>query len=105
MTGFGMVSTTVGSATEARAMARALVEGRLAACMQIMPVASVYRWDGQVEEAAGHLLLCKIAAADFSAVAAAIRARHGYDVPEIVMTEIAAGSEAYLAWLVEAREG
>ena len=97
-----MVSTTVGSEAEARATARALVEARLAACVQITPVASVYRWDGLVEEAAEHLLLCKIAAADFSAVEAAIRARHGYDVPEIVMVEIAAGSAAYLAWLAEA---
>ena len=102
MTGFGVVSTTVGSDAEARAMARALVEARLAACVQIMPVASVYRWEAKIEEAAEHLLLCKIAAADFNAVEAAIRARHGYDVPEIVMTEIAEGSAAYLAWLGEA---
>ena len=102
MTGFGMVSTTVGSEAEAHAMARALVEARLAACVQITPLSSVYRWDGRVEEAAEHLLLCKIVAADFAAVEAAIRARHGYDVPEIVMTAIAAGSAAYLAWLGEA---
>ena len=101
MTGFGMVSTTVGSETEARAMARALVEARLAACVQIMPVASVYRWEGKIEEAAEHLLLCKIATADFAAVEAAIRVRHGYDVPEIVITGIAEGSAAYLAWLGE----
>ena len=96
-----MVWTTVGSEAEARNMARALVEGRLAACVQIVPVASVYRWEGAVEEAAEHLLLCKIASADFAAVEAAIRARHGYDVPEIVMTGIADGHAPYLAWLAD----
>ena len=83
-------------------MARALVETRLAACVQFMPVASVYRWEGKVEEAAEHLLLCKIAASDFAAVEAAIRERHGYDVPEIVMTAIAEGHAPYMAWLAEA---
>ncbi len=83
-------------------MARALVEARLAACVQIMPVASVYRWDGRIEEAAEHLLLCKIATVDYAAVEAAIRERHGYDVPEIVMTAIAEGSARYMAWLAEA---
>ena len=80
-------------------MARALVEARLAACVQITPVASLYRWDEKIEEASEHRLDCKIAAADFAAVEAAIRARHGYDVPEIVMVAIAAGSAGYLAWL------
>ena len=105
MTGFAIVTTTVGSEVEARAMARALVEARLAACVQITPVASLYRWQGRLEEAAEHRLDCKIAAAHFPAVEAAIRARHGYDVPEIVMVAIAAGSEPYLAWLGEAWSG
>ena len=64
-------------------------------------MASVSRWEGKIEEAAEHLLLCKIATADFAAVEAAIRVRHGYDVPEIVITGIAEGSAAYLAWLGE----
>lgn len=83
-------------------MARALVEARLAACVQIMPVVSVYRWDNKVEEAAEHLLLCKIAASEFPAVEAAIREQHGYDVPEIVMTAIVEGAAPYLMWLAEA---
>lgn len=99
MTGFSIVSTTVGSQDEARRLARALVEERLAACVQIVPIASIYRWDGAVEEAAEHLLLCKVATDSFAAVEAAIRERHSYDVPEIVMTAIAAGSSPYMAWL------
>ena len=72
-------------------LARALVEARLAACVQIVPIESVYRWDGVVECACEWLLLCKIVAADFPLVTAAISARHSYDVPEIVMMPIDEG--------------
>ena len=96
---FAIVTTTLGDAEAARAMARALVEARLAACVQILPIESVYRWEGVVETAPEHMLVCKIVAADFLAVEAAIRVRHRYDVPEIVMTEIAAGHAPYLDWI------
>lgn len=99
MTGFAIVSTTVGSDAAAKDLARALVTARLAACVQILQVESVYRWDDAVETAAEWLLLCKIAAADFAEVTAAIRVRHSYDVPEIVMTSIEAGTPPYLDWL------
>ena len=104
---FAIVTTTLGGADAARLMARALVEARLAACVQIMPIASVYRWEGAIEEAPEQLLLCKIMAADFPAVEAAIRARHGYDVPEIVMSPIVAGHAPYLDWIAAscARDG
>ena len=99
MTGFAVVSTTVADAAAAEAMARALVAARLAACVQILPVRSVYRWQGAVEAAGEHLLLCKIAERDFDRVARAIRARHGYEVPELVMTPITGADAPYLAWL------
>ena len=101
MTGFAIVSTTVASADDANDLARALVEARLAACVQIMPVRSVYRWDGAVEEASEHLVLCKIATEAFAAVEEAIRGRHSYDLPEVVMTRIEAGSQPYLAWMAD----
>lgn len=96
---FAIVTTTLGDADAARAMARALVEARLAACVQILAVDSVYRWEGVVETAPEQMLVCKIVAADFPAVEAAIRVRHGYDVPEIVMTPISAGHAPYLDWI------
>ncbi len=102
MTGFAVVSTTVADASEARDLAKALVEARLAACVQIMPVTSAYRWEGAVAESAEQLLACKIAVADFDAVVSAIRAKHTYDVPEIVMTPIIAGARSYLDWLAAA---
>ena len=93
------MTTTLGSSDAAKALARALVEARLAACVQIMPIDSIYRWDGEIENAPERLLTCKIVAADFPAVEAAIRERHAYDVPEIVMTPIAAGHAPYLDWV------
>ncbi len=80
-------------------MARALVEAKLAGCVQIVPIASVYRWGGAVAEAEEHLLLCKIAASDFGAAEAAIRRQHSYEVPEIVMTPLTGGHHPYLDWL------
>ena len=101
MTGFAVVSTTVASESEAQALARMLVEARLAACVQTMAIDSAYRWNGAVGDGRERLLLCKIRAADFAAVEAAIRAAHSYDVPEIVMMPITAGSASYLAWISE----
>ena len=101
---FAIVTTTLGNAAEAKAMARWLLEARLAACVQITPIESVYRWEGAIEEAAEVLLSCKIATADFPAVRDAISSRHGYDLPEVVMTPIDAGSAAYLDWLARETE-
>ena len=99
---FAIVSTTLADAAQAEQLARALVELRLAACAQICPVRSIYRWNGAVEEASEFLLSLKIVASEFAAVDDAIRARHPYDVPELVMTPITAGAAPYLAWLAAA---
>ena len=97
-----LVTTTVGGVDAARALGRALVEARLAASVQMLPIESIYRWEGDVESAAEHLLICKIRTADYPEVEAEIGAHHTYDVPEIVAVPIAAGSPGYLAWLAEA---
>ncbi len=97
--GFVLVTTSVASAEDGRTLARALVDQRLAACVQMMPIESTYRWEGAIETAAEQLLLCKIRAADYAAVEAEIRARHSYDVPEIVAVAIVTGTPSYLAWL------
>ena len=92
--------TTVNSAITADALATRLVEARLAACIQIVPVRSVYRWQGQVKRNAEWLLLMKTAA-PFADVAAALQAQHPYELPEIVQVPIDAGSGDYLQWLRE----
>jgi periplasmic divalent cation tolerance protein len=102
MTEFLQIKTSVGSGQEAEDIAEALVERRLAACVQIVgPVQSVYRWQGEVERAEEWLCLAKTTRAQWSAVEAAIRELHSYECPEVIATAIAAGSKGYLQWLAE----
>ncbi len=101
---FAMVLTTASNIEEARMLAQALVEARLAACVQILPMESVYRWNGAVEEAREWLLLGKIRVEDFAAAEAAIRMRHTYETPEITLVPIIRGSTAYLSWIAASTE-
>lgn len=81
-------------------IARALVQDRLAACVQIVDrVTSVYEWEGTVEEELEALLVVKTSRKQVPAISAYLDAHHPYDVPECVFVPITAGSEAYLSWL------
>lgn len=97
------VLVTCGSAPEARRIARALVERRLAACVNILraPVESVYRWKGKVESAREVLLVIKTTRKRFAALEAEVRRLHSYDVPEIIAVPVVRGSRKYLAWVSE----
>lgn len=96
------VLTTAGSEEEAGRIAAALVERRLAACVQVVgPIVSRYRWQGEIEEEREWQCLAKTTRAAYEAVEAAIRELHSYEEPEIVATEIVAGSAGYLAWIDE----
>ena len=102
MTDKRIVLSTAGSEEEARRIAQALVERRLAACVNVVgPIHSVYRWKGAVESASEHLLIIKTTAEAFSRVRDAIRELHSYDLPECIMLPIEAGSEDYLKWIAE----
>ncbi len=95
-----VVITTTETQDEAKQIARALVEARLAACVQIVgPITSIYRWEGAVEEAAEVLCLVKTRAELYDQVEAALKDRHSYEVPEIIAVPVERGSEAYLDWL------
>ena len=101
-----IVFTTAGSREEAEKIAQALLERRLAACVNILgPIHSVYRWQGRVETAAEYLLLIKTTAAMFDPVARAIRELHSYELPECIQVAIEAGSEEYLKWIEESVVG
>lgn len=103
MTDKRIVLSTAGSEEEARKIAQALVERRLAACVNIVgPIHSVYRWKGAVESAPEHLLVIKTTTAAFPRVRDAIRELHSYELPECVMLTVEAGSEDYLNWIEEA---
>ena len=103
MTGCVQVSTTLDDETTARKLAAALVEERLAACVQISgPLFSVYRWQGAVQEATEWLCVAKTAAERLPRLLTRIKALHPYQQPELIVVDIAAGDPAYIEWLREA---
>jgi len=94
-----IVTTTFPSRAGARTLARRLVEARLAACVQLVPIHSLYRWKNAVESAAEIRLEAKTTVARAPAVVAFIRRHHPYELPEIVVQPIAGGAPDYLAWI------
>ena len=98
-----VVLVTCSSMAEAQRIARGVVEGRLAACVNILPgvVHSIYRWKGKVESARERLLLIKTSRKRLAKLRTAVERLHSYDVPEFVALPIAAASPAYLAWIEE----
>jgi len=94
-----VVVTSCGSAEEADRIAEALVAERLAACVQIAPIRSVYSWQGSIERSDEWQLQIKTVAERAKAVEARIGALHSYDLPEILMMPVAAATEGYAAWV------
>ena len=91
---------------EAECIAEALVEERLAACVNILGgVRSVYRWQGAVERADEVAMIAKTAQHLFERLAARVRALHSYDTPAIVAWPIVAGDAAYLEWIAAETDG
>jgi len=87
-------------------IARALVDERLAACVQALPgMTSTYRWHGEVRVDTEVLLLVKTVPARLDALKARIAALHPYEVPELLVLEATGGAPAYLAWLEQACAG
>jgi len=100
MSEYIQVATTAATAEEAGAIARMLVEKRLAACVQVVgPMISHYRWQGKIETSGEYLCLAKSRGVFYPEIEAAIKAIHSYEVPEIVAMPLIAGSKEYLAWL------
>jgi periplasmic divalent cation tolerance protein len=100
MSDFILVTTTASTKEEAAKIATALLERRLAACVQVVgPIESHYWWNGKIEQAGEWLCIIKTVRARFPAVESSIRANHSYEVPEIVACPIEEGSESYLRWL------
>jgi periplasmic divalent cation tolerance protein len=96
-----VVLSTAGTQEDAERIARALVEERLAACVNVMPqLTSIYRWQGKVERAGEVLMVIKTRRALASKLIARLGALHSYDVPEAIVLPIVAGARPYLAWLL-----
>lgn len=95
------VTVTFGSAEEAEAVASELVGRRLAACAQVWPIRSTYRWQDEIERAGEHRLEAKTVAAALPALDAFVRERHSYDVPEIIAMPVVHASADYARWVRE----
>ena len=95
-----LVLVTAGNEGEAQRIADGLIEGRLAACVSVVPdVFSRYRWAGKVEESGEVMLLIKSRAGLLDDIITLVKLRHSYDVPEIIALPVIGGNEDYLEWL------
>ncbi len=94
------VQTAAGSKEEADRVASALLDRRLAACVQVLgPIESRFWWEGRLESATEWLCLAKTTADRAEEVVASIRETHSYDTPEILVTPVSGGNERYLRWV------
>jgi periplasmic divalent cation tolerance protein len=97
---FLLLRCTCPTREAASAIATALIEERLAACVNQLPgVKSLYRWEGRVEDDDELMLLIKTTASQYPAVEAMIRSLHPYEVPEIIGIPLTIGSDAYFDWI------
>ena len=96
---YAIVLTTASSKTEAETLATALIEARLAACVNITPLRSIYRWQGEVHNEAEWQLTIKTRLDVFDAIAQKIKALHSYEVPELIALPLTTGSPDYLSWI------
>ncbi len=96
-----VVLCTAPSAEEAAGLARAVVDARLAACVNLVsPIRSIYRWQEAVHDEPEHLMVVKTTRDRFESLRAFLLENHPYEVPEVLALPVAAGSDDYLAWLV-----
>lgn len=96
-----LVTTTLADEAAALGLARALVESRLAACVHVAPVTSVYRWQGDLEQAREWSCQIKTTRGRLGELLERVKSLHPYQVPEILTVDIAGGDPAYLRWLDE----
>lgn len=99
--GYGVVLVTAASRQEAEAIASALVKSQLAACVSLVPIDSIYIWQGELHQEQEWQLVIKTDLAQFHTLETKIRELHSYEVPEIIALPIVTGSQAYLQWISE----
>ena len=102
-TKFRVVLVTCGKLAEARKIARAVVDQRLAACVNLStsPVESIYGWKGKVEVAREYLLIMKTAKGQLAELEKLVAKHHSYEAPEFMVLPVVGGSRKYLNWLAE----
>ncbi|RMD65408.1 MAG: divalent-cation tolerance protein CutA [Alphaproteobacteria bacterium] len=98
--GYSLIYVTAADAEEARALGRALVEARLAACANVLPqITPIYWWDGAVQEGSEAVLIAKTRDDLVPAVIDFVTARHSYECPCVIALPIRAGNPAFLDWI------
>jgi periplasmic divalent cation tolerance protein len=101
-----VVLVTTPSREVGREIGRAVIERKVAACVNVVPtIESLYTWEGELCSDEEALLLIKTTLSRFDELCSAIRAIHPYDVPEIIAVPVVAGSEDYLEWIETSVEG
>jgi periplasmic divalent cation tolerance protein len=98
MSEHGEIQITCGSSDEANTIAHQLVERRLAACVQSIPIGSVYEWGGTIHDDREVLLLVKTRSDRFDDVAQLVAELHSYELPAVTLVPIS-GTSAYLEWI------
>lgn len=95
-----LITLTFGSMDEAQTIARKIVTGQLAACVQLLPGAtSIYHWEGELKESTEVLAFVKTTQGILPELLALIEEEHTYETPEFLIYEIVAGSPSYMEWL------
>ncbi|SFJ89675.1 divalent cation tolerance protein [Amycolatopsis sacchari] len=95
-----VVTTTTDSEDSARELAARAVEAKLGACAQIVPITSVYRWEGEVQTEPEWRVEIKTAADRVAPLVSLLEDVHSYDTPEVIATPIEGGSTEYLRWVI-----
>jgi len=101
---FSIVYITAGDMEEAKKIGRKLVEERLAACANIFPIASIYRWKGKIEDANEFGIIVKTKTEKVKELEKRVKELHSYEVPCVVSFRIEEGSKDYLDWIEECVE-
>jgi periplasmic divalent cation tolerance protein len=96
---YAVVTTTSASEEETERIAHMLLDQKLAACVQVLPIKSYYTWKDKLNIENENLLIIKCKRADFADIEKCIKENHSYEVPEIVMAPIEKGSKEYLDWI------
>lgn len=98
---FNVVITTCGNKEDAGKVIKALLDEKLAACIQVYEIKSFYSWKGAINEDAEQILLIKAKSELYKEIETCIKENHTYEVPEIIQVPITNGSESYLNWIKE----
>jgi periplasmic divalent cation tolerance protein len=101
---FSIVYITAGDMEEAKKIGRILVEEKLAACVNIFPITSIFRWKGNIEDAHEFGIIVKTKTEKVKDIEKRIKEIHSYEVPCVISLKIAEGSADYIKWIDESVE-